>query len=476
MRQALVGAVMAVLAACGNGTAVIEDEGFDETEVTEGPLGVAGQDSSDRACNVVLRSLARIPNGPGYTTKCTATTGCSVVWSGFLDVSAAALAEGAKPYVMYKNQDAATWTQVTPTKVAGAPAGYQRYKVTLQKATMSDGMSATALSRARIDVAPFIRLANGARLFDKQRGQSDFQNYVLSQATNWVVAEDAGVCGPPAAPAKLDFFAGFTQAQQGALVAGGKGVITYSLDRLPTCRGTHNGYPAWDITGFVRFSPGGEVVSASVRGFNNPGGTPSNASAVSQPWTFDVPRGATSAEVWFKNFTGAGSTCEAWDSNLGANYRFAVEARPFAAVQWVGRPGSSTSRLCARSEGAPDVITLDSYLNERACVWVEADVYVPGLTDGVGGLKAYAVFAEAELSLDGVAQPAQALSFLGRFGNDYRYRFELPKSALYYGPKWKQLKYTLRFSTDGRTWTRDVSRTVVRDVTFCNAAWGSCAL
>lgn len=476
MRQALAGAVVVLMAACGNGTAVIEDEGFDEAEVAEGPLGVAGQDSSDRACNVVLRSLARVPNGPGFTTKCTATTGCSVVWSGFLDVSATALAEGAKPYVMYKNQDASTWTQVTPTKVTGAPAGYQRYKVTLQKATMSDGMSATALSRARIDVAPFIKLTNGARLFDKQRGQTDFQNYVLSQATGWVVAEDAGVCGPPAAPAKLDFAQGFTQSQQGALVAGGKGVITYNLDRLPTCRGTHNGYPAWDITAFVRFSPGGEVVSGSVRGFNNPGGTPSNASAVSQPWSFDVPRGATSAEVWFKNFTGAGSTCEAWDSNLGNNYRFTVEPRAFAAVQWVGRPGSSTSRLCARSEGAPDSLTLDSYLNERACVWVEADVYVPGLTDGVGALKSYAVFAEAELVLDGVAQPAQPLSFLGRFGNDFRYRFELPKSGLYYGPKWKQLKYTLRFSTDGNTWKRDVTRTVVRDVTFCNAAWSSCAL
>ena len=81
-----------------------------------------------------------------------------------------------------------------------------------------------------------------------------------------------------------------------------------------------------------------------------------------------------------------------------------------------------------------------------------------------------------ELRAQGVAQPAQPLSFLGRFGNDYRYRFELPKSGLYYGPKWKKFEYTLRFSTDGRSWTRDVTRSVVRDVTFCNAAWGSCAL
>lgn len=473
-RLAMSVVVMAALA-CGNGTAVIEDDGFDELEVAEGPLlGADGKDASDRACNVVLRSLARIPKGPAFTTKCSATTGCAVVWSGFLDVSATALSEGAKPYVMYKNQDATSWTQVTPTRVTGAPAGYQRYKVTLQKNTMSDGMSATGMMRARIDVAPFIRMPNGARLFDKQRGQTDFQNYTLSQAFGWVVAEDASVCGAPAAPAKLDFFNGYTESQQGALIAGGKGVITYALDRLPTCRGTHNGYPAWDITAFVRFSPGGEVVSGSVRGYSGTTGTPSNASAISAPWTFDVPRGATSAQVWFKNFTGAGSMCESWDSKNGANYQFAVAPRPYAAVQWVGRPGSSTSRACARNEGAPDSFELDSYLQQRACVWIEADVYVPGLTDGVGGLASYAVFAEAQATLDGVAMPVERVSFLGRFGNDFRYRFEIPKSALYYGPKWTRYEYAMRFSTDGRTWTNDVKRSVYRHESFCNTAWASC--
>ncbi len=475
-RLAMSAVVMAALA-CGNGTVVIEDDGVDELEVAEGPLlGADGKDAADRACNVVLRSLARIPSGPGFTTKCTATTGCAVMWSGFLDVSAAALTGGAKPYLMYKNQDASAWTQVTPTKVTGAGAGYQRYKVTLSKNTMADGLSATGMSRARIDVAPFIRLPNGARLFDKQRGQTDFQNYTLSQAFGWVVAEDASVCGALAAPAKLDFAGGNTESQQGALIAGGKGVITYALDRLPTCRGTHNGYPAWDITGFVRFSPGGEVVSSSVRGFSGNNGVPSSSTAVSAPWTFDVPRGATSAEVWFKNFTGAGSMCESWDSKNGANYQFAVASKPYAAVQWVGRPGASTSRACARSEGAPDSITLDSYLQQRACVWIEADVYVPGLTDGVGGLASHAVFAEAQATLDGVVMPAERVSFLGRFGNDFRYRFELPKSTLFYGAKWSRYEYAMRFSTDGRTWANDVKRTVVRDVSFCNPAWSSCAL
>jgi hypothetical protein len=118
----------------------------------------------------------------------------------------------------------------------------------------------------------------------------------------------------------------------------------------------------------------------------------------------------------------------------------------------------------------------NSYLQQRACVWIEADVYVPGLTDGVGGLASYAVFAEAQATLDGVAMPAERVSFLGRFGNDFRYRFELPKSTLFYGAKWSRYEYAMRFSTDGRTWTNDVKRTVVRDASFCNPAWSSCAL
>ncbi|MCU0696215.1 MAG: DUF6209 family protein [Myxococcaceae bacterium] len=476
--RSLIGALSLTLAACGTGAVVIDDEGGDELlEVAEGPLlGANGKDASDRSCNVVLRSLARVPNGPGFTTRCTATGGCQVVWAGVLDVSEQAVAEGARPGVLWKNQDARSWSSLTARRVTGAPQGFVRFSFRLDRNTMSDGMSATALSRARIDVAPFIRMPTGARLFDKQRGQGDFDNYALSQAGGWAVVDDAGVCGPPAPPASLDFSAGFQLSQRGALVAGGRGVITYSLERLTTCRGTHNGHPAWDVTAFVRFSPGGEVVSGSVRGFNAPGGTPSNSSAVSVPFTFQVPSTARTAEVWFKNATGAGSTCEAWDSNLGANYRFDVEAKAFAPVQWVGRPGASTNRACSRSEGAPDVLTLDSYLQQRACVWYEADAYVPGLTDGVGGLKAHAVFAEAVLVLDGVAQPSQSLSFIGRVGNDYRYRFELPKSGLYYGPKWTELAFTLRFSTDGRTWVSDTTRRVRRDASFCNPAWGACAL
>lgn len=462
-----------LLAGCGEGTLALDESPDDLLEVSEGPLlGANGKDAADRDCNVVLRSLSRVPNGPGFQTKCAAGSSCAVIWAGVIDVSAQAVAEGAKPSVMWKNQDARSWTQVAAKKSTGAPQGFIRYTVRLEKNTMSDGLSATALSRARIDVAAFIRLPTGARLFDKQRGQSDFENFSLTQAGGWVVAEAPAVCAPPSEPASLAFTVGAAPVQRGVLVASGRAVITYALERSPTCRGTHNGHPAWDIEATVRFAPGGEVVSGSVRGFNNPGGTPSNASAIAVPFSFAIPKGARSAEVWFRNFSGAGSSCVAWDSNFGANYRFEVKAAPYAPVQWVGRPGASTSRSCARSEGVPGVITLDSYLNERACVWVEADVYVPGLTDAV--LEPHAVLAETQSWLDGVAQPVKSAVFVGRVGNDYRYRFDLPKSELFYGPKWSRFEYALRFSTDGRTWRADERRAVEREASFCNPAWVSC--
>jgi hypothetical protein len=227
------------------------------------------------------------------------------------------------------------------------------------------------------------------------------------------------------------------------------------------------------VTVSVRFFPSGQVVEGSVRGFDSPNGVPSNANAVSRPLDVTIPAGTTALEVWFKNFTGAGSTCVAWDSNLGQNYRFDVEPKPFAAVQWVGNVGSSFTRACSRVDGAQLNEVFDSYLFSRACTFVEADVYVPGLTDGAA-VKPGALYAQAVMTLDGQPMGASWLTFVARVGNDYRFRYELPRSELYYGPKWSTFTYTLRFSTDGATWKQDVTRTVTRDVTFCNPAWGDC--
>jgi hypothetical protein len=471
MRRVLgVVVVLATLTACGPGDAMLEDF-EEELGQAEGPLlGADGKDAAERSCHVVLREVTR------GATNCI-STGCWWTFTGYVDLSAQAVAEGGKAYVLFKNIDASTWTKVSTTKVTGAPDGFTRYRFRLTNKTIKDGMSATAYTRAKVDVAPYLLTSTGARLFDHNRLPGDFDTYALNNDGGWKIAADPAVCAPvapaPVVKPQVEFQAGWQTLQHGALVAGQPFTLSYDIRRLEDCRGTHNGYPAWDITASVRFAPSGQVVEGSVRGFNSPTGTPSNSNAVSAPLDVTIPAGTTSVEVWFKNFTGAGSTCVAWDSNLGTNYRFDVEAKPFAPVQWVGNAGSSFSRACSRQDGVPATVNLDSYIQSRACSFIEADVYVPGLTDGAA-TKPGAVYAQAVTTLDGKALPPTWLGFVSRVGNDYRYHYQLPVSELYYGPKWSTFTYALRFSTDGVTWVQEPVRTVTRDVTFCNAAWGSC--
>ncbi len=371
MRLALAALTSLVLLGCGVQDVTVTGDS-DELSTDAAPLlGVAGQDTADRACNLILRTATRTPKNGGYETKC-GTTGCFVVWTGTLDVSTAALAEGVKPYVLYKNIDQQVWTKVAATKTTGAPAGFTRYAYRLDKNTLEDGMSFSSLQHARVEVSPYLLTRLGGRVFDHNRRPGDFDTYALSASTGWDLADDAQVCAPPAdVLPTLTFENGWQNAQHGALVAGKKAAVSFALERLPACRGTHNGYPAWDTRAFLRFSPGGQTVDGSVRGFNNPGGTPSNSGAVSMPFTFDVPAGATGLDVWFVNADGAGMSCTTYDSNGGANYHFSVEPRFVDAVKWVGNPGSCQSRACSRSDGAPLTWKLDSYILQRACLFNE---------------------------------------------------------------------------------------------------------
>lgn len=457
------------LSACGVQEAVVDEGELADTESTaDAPLlGADGKDTAERNCQVVLRSLER------GAPSCTTAGVCWWTFTGVMDVSAQAIAEGARPKALFKNIDAAKWSTVSATKITGAPAGLVRYRFKLTRDTVRDGMSATAYSRANVQVAPFLLTTTGARLFDHNRKAGDLETYVLDQNGGWRIGEDAAVCsGDVVVARELEFQNGFRTQQRGAVVAGQPMRISYALDRLTTCRGTHNGFPAWDLRAFVRFSPSGAMVDGTVRGFDAPNGVPQNAGAKSVPFDFTVPSGTTGMEVWFQNTTGAGSGCEGWDSNQGANYRFSVSPASPARVEWVGNAGSSFSRACARQDGVPASTTMDSYVQQRACAFVEVDVYVPGLTDS--DAQPGAVFAQAESKRDGVVLPATDLTFVGRVGNDWRFHYEIPKSDLYYGPKWQTFEYGFRFSTDGRVWKRDLTRQVLRDATFCNAAWGGC--
>lgn len=266
----------------------------------------------------------------------------------------------------------------------------------------------------------------------------------------------------PGAPV-LEFQAGWRQFQHGLLVAGQQAVVDFDPWRLTTCRNTHNGHPAWDITGHVRFLPGGEELQQSVRAFETVNGTPTNT-PLRAPWRFTIPAGTTRAEFWFHNTSGAGSQCEAYDSNFGGNHVFDVVAQGADAVVWAGDWGGSFSRACTHQDGLAEPITVDSYVMQRACSFVDADVYVPYAGDVVA---AQGILAQVEWSRDGGETVRAWLEPVERVGNNQRFRWWLPRTEMGM-VAWSRYAFVFRFSVDGVTWTRlgredGGTRTVVRN-------------
>ncbi|HEU0034290.1 MAG TPA: DUF6209 family protein [Kofleriaceae bacterium] len=345
-----------LLAAC----ATIE---ADHDGSTEAPLvGVDGsRDQADRNCHIVLRDMGRNFTGIGFET-----VGGSWVWQGTIEISDAAAGEGLVPRVVYQSGSDPTWRSATATKldVAGTP-GYQRYTVRIFEGLPGPGMSGSALANTQIQVVPFLGLAQGGRLFDHNRLPGDFDNYTIT-SPDFAIASAPSVCTAPAGPtrAKLVFAADFSERREGVLAPGGELTIAYDTNRLTTCRNSQAGLPRWDITAHVVFSPGGERRDVSVRD-----GAP----------TIAVSPTAQSVTLWFENTSVSG--CQAWDSNLGANYTFDV-ARP---PQWIGelvnRLSRDTSDPC---NGAPasQGFAFDTFVRQRAAITnLCFQVYQPGLTD-----------------------------------------------------------------------------------------------
>ncbi len=464
----LVFASVLVTACAPDSDVVVDGPADGETDTEQGRIA---SDSADRACKVVLRHAERLPGATGgFETACNSGGVCYFVWQATIDVASSAVQTGTTAWVQWRSTDATTWTTKQAAKVSGGPAGYQRYQVRIDSKTVGPGMSATSMQRARLDLLPYLKLSDGSRVFDHNRVPGSFDAYGLVANNQWSIAEDASVCRPAGQTrAVIEFKGDWSELQHGPLVQGGTGVIEYDSSRLTQCRGSSGGHATWDITAAVRFQPGGQKVEQSVRTFDAPNGVPELTQVRMLPFTFTVPAGAQSAEVWFVNT--ALSCAPGYDSNFGQNYRFAVEAAAPAPVGWFGNGGASASRDCVARAGIPDPIVLDGYIRERACSFVELDAWAAGITDGP---RADTLAARVELSLDGVALPSQWLQFRGRFGNDARFRFELPRDTLWYGAKWSALTYTLGFSTDGVVFTRDLTRAVRRDPTWCNPSWGTC--
>jgi len=118
------------------------------------------------------------------------------------------------------------------------------------------------------------------------------------------------------APSTLDFRADWTVKQDKPLVAGGRVRFVYAAERVERCTGDHRGAPAWTTTAYASFD-GEAPVTKRVAGFDPSSG--------GDPPILDVPRGASSVEIWFQTTNRWG--CMEWDSNYGDNYGFPVDAR-----------------------------------------------------------------------------------------------------------------------------------------------------
>ncbi|NMO18093.1 hypothetical protein HPC49_50210 [Pyxidicoccus fallax] len=110
-----------------------------------------------------------------------------------------------------------------------------------------------------------------------------------------------------------DGSAGWSIVQSAPLVPGGQVKIIYDTDRLPGCRGTINGNPAWSVTGSYQLNDGTVGSFYAGGGANYPGQSPEAV--------LDLPENGSLA-LWFHISNRWG--CREWDSNYGNNFRFDV--------------------------------------------------------------------------------------------------------------------------------------------------------
>ncbi|MEZ4404253.1 MAG: DUF6209 family protein [Kofleriaceae bacterium] len=391
------------LAAC------VEPAGEGPGEVAAPLTGVDGAiDQADRACHVVLRDLARLGDGTGgYQTN-----GTSWIWEGDVELSAAAVADGAIAAVQYQSGSDPAWYQAaaTPSAVPATP-GFVRYRVHLDHGLPGPGLSGSALATARVQVLPLARLAGGGRLFDHNRVPGDFDNYQLVADGNFAVTRNDAACpaAGPTPPARLVFAAGQPVAQHGALVPGGEVRLEYDPARLTTCRNARGGNDLWDITAHVRWDTG-EGSSASIK-----------AGAL----LVEIPATARGLEVWFENTAVPG--CQAWDSAGGANYRFDLLVPP----SWLGaatvRISRDTSDPCAGPDAAAG-FDFDTWGRQRAAVAnLCFQVWSPGVTDRDDPDLWRKLDATVRWRPRGSVEPLRAsyATLDRRIGNDARYAVDL---------------------------------------------------
>ena len=310
--------VMAALTGCG---------GMEAPEPAAGTVrGAApaigapgGVDSADSACNIVLRNVYRDAGSNGYLTDCDSGA-CLYVWKGYVEVADTVKPSDATVHVLYRLKGDSSWWRADATTAQNPQPGYRRYEFRMSQHLFGPDAQGKQPEDKVVELIPYLSPSGGGRVFDHNGVAGKLDNYKLESKTGYQLYPSS-VCKPVFG--RISFSKNWSEHLSGTLRQGGHLVINYDLERLKKCRGTHNGHPAWDIVAHVKFGPAGQLRQGSVRSLAAPTGTPTN-NASSKELVIKIPTTATSAEIWFNNYSGAGSSCSVWDSNYGANYKYEV--------------------------------------------------------------------------------------------------------------------------------------------------------
>jgi hypothetical protein len=133
--------------------------------------------------------------------------------------------------------------------------------------------------------------------------------YDSNENRNYMFDIEGGASG-----AVLSFNADWNEVQSAAIRPGDTIVVHYEPERLAQCASSRAGNATWSVTAFWRVD-GGTTKSLTVT-------RSEGSSLVAADPTITVPRGGD-LEMWFQATNISG--CNAYDSNLDANYHFAIE-------------------------------------------------------------------------------------------------------------------------------------------------------
>jgi len=184
------------------------------------------------------------------------------------------------------------------------------------------------------------------------------------------------------------------------------------------------------VFSYAQFLPGGEQASSD------------------ESFSFAVPTGATQVQLWFH---AVAPGCDQWDSNYGHNWAFPVLAAAPSAIGWAGNWASSTDRSCQPVAGVPEPITIDEFMREQSCIFVDAEVWVPGVTD-VATPRPEWILAQVEWAKDSAAPATAWLDYESISGHNAVFRWTIPYEVRDEAD-WTTVSYSFRFSTDGVAWT-----------------------